>query len=217
MRNIGKHLIVGAALFGISTQHASTHPHVYAEARLEVVINADAQVEALRHVWRFDDLFSSTVLMEFDKNQDLTLDTEELADASSVIHESLADYNYFQVIKANGNEVEMEPPVEIVADFTDNQLVLLFETKPKQLLPLKGSLSFGVYDPTFYTAIDFTEDDYLQAQNLSEGCTRQVIRPDPDEAIAQNQDTLTEAFYEDTAGRELSSIFATRLEITCGP
>ena len=38
---------------------------------------------------------------------------------------------------------------------------------------------------------------------------------DPDEAIAQNQTNLTDAFFNDPSGTDLSKIFATRLELTC--
>jgi len=194
---------------------ALSHPHVFAEARLDVAVGKDRTVEVLRHVWRFDDLFSSTVLVEFDKNKDLKLDAGELKDVASVVHESLAEFNYFQIVTANGRDVAMEAPTELLADFTDNQLIILFESRPKEPLVLKGKVDFGVYDPTFYTAIDFTEDDYLQVENLPQSCKRTVVRPDPDEAIAQNQSTLTEAFFDDPAGNDLSKIFATKLELTC--
>ena len=46
-------------------------------------------------------------------------------------------------------------------------------------------------------------------------CTKQVIRPDPDDAIAQNQGTLTDAFFNDPTGTNLSKIFATKLELDC--
>jgi ABC-type uncharacterized transport system substrate-binding protein len=42
-----------------------------------------------------------------------------------------------------------------------------------------------------------------------------VIRPDPDQAIAQNQKTLTDAFFNDPT--DLSKIFATKLELICQP
>jgi ABC-type uncharacterized transport system substrate-binding protein len=51
-------------------------------------------------VWRFDELFSSTVLFEFDTNRDLKLSAEELEVVASVIHESLAEFDYFQMVKA---------------------------------------------------------------------------------------------------------------------
>ena len=46
-------------------------------------------------------------------------------------------------------------------------------------------------------------------------CKTSVIRPDPDEVLAQNQSTLTEAFFNDPAGTNMSKIFATKLELTC--
>jgi ABC-type uncharacterized transport system substrate-binding protein len=203
-----------AVLLSLSVP-AFSHPHVFAEARLEVVIDGGRQVQALRHVWRFDDLFSSTVLVEFDQNQDLQLDHDELREVASVVHESLAEFNYFQLVTLNGRDVDLEPPEKLIADYVDNQLVILFETRPKETLVLSGRVDFGVYDPTFYTAIDFVEDEYMVVENLPRDCSRDVIRPDPEEAIAQNQQTLTEAFFNEPTGIDLSKIFATKLEITC--
>lgn len=194
---------------------APAHPHVFAEARLDVIVDDDRRVETLRHLWRFDDLFSSTVLVEFDRNKDLKLGTDELQEVANIVHESLAEFDYFQLVTANGRDVSMEPPERLIADFTDEQLIILFESHPAEPLPLEGTVSFGVYDPTFYTAIDFTEDSYLAVDNLPEDCRRAVIRPDPDEAIAQNQQTLTDAFFNDPQGNDLSKIFATKLQIQC--
>ncbi|WP_163267346.1 DUF1007 family protein [Chelativorans alearense] len=203
------------AVLSATSAPAPAHPHVFAEARLDVAISKDSKVEALRHVWRFDDLFSSTVLVEFDQNQDLELDADELQEVANVVHESLAEFDYFQIVTDDGRDVAMEPPEKLIADFTDNQLIILFESRPKEPLELQGKLDFGVYDPTFYTAIDFTEDSYMAVENLPQGCSREVIRPDPDEAIAQNQQTLTDAFFNEPGGNDLSKIFATKLEIQC--
>jgi ABC-type uncharacterized transport system substrate-binding protein len=199
----------------LTTGPALVHPHVLAEARLDVTVAADNTVRSLKHLWRFDDLFSSTVLVEFDKNQDLELDQAELQTLAGVIAGSLAEFDYFQLVTADGKDVKMRPPGALVADFQDNQLMILFESAPEQSLKLAGKISFGVYDPTFYTAIDFIEDENMAVQGMPPVCTRAVIRPDPDEAIAQNQATLTEEFFNQPGGNDLSRIFATRLELTC--
>lgn len=206
--------LAGAAMFA-STGPASVHPHVFAEARLDVVVNGDQTVKSLRHLWRFDDLFSSTVLMEFDKNSDLTLDDAELQDVSNTVSASIAEYDYFQLVSADGKDVAMKPPAGMMANYENNQLIILFESEPKEPLKLKGKVDFGVYDPTFYTAIDFVEDDNMTVQDLPASCMRAVIRPDPDEAISQNQAKLTDEFFTDPTGTDLSKIFATRLELNC--
>ena len=198
-----------------STAPALVHPHVLAEARLDVVVNPDQTVKSLRHLWRFDDLFSSTVLMEFDKNADLKLDDAELQDVSKTVYDSLAEFDYFQLVTADGKDVSMKPPPMLIANYEDDQLIILFESEPKDPLKLEGKVDFGVYDPTFYTAIDFVEDENMAVKDLPPTCTRSVIRPDPDEAIAQNQSNLTDAFFNDPSGTDLSKIFATRLELNC--
>jgi ABC-type uncharacterized transport system substrate-binding protein len=206
-----------AALTGLAGP-AGAHPHVFAEARLDVVLSAySASVTALRHLWRFDELFSSTVLMEFDKNSDLKLDDEELKEVGDTIFSSLAEYDYFQLVTVNGKDVKMKAPAQIMANFDDGQLIILFESEPEAPIKLSGTIDFGVYDPTFYTAIDFTEDANMAVADLPAACSRQVIRPDPDTAIAQNQKTLTDAFFNDPTGTDFSKIFATKLELTCKP
>lgn len=211
-------LKVGAALAALlaCTVPARVHPHVFAEARLDVVLAPDHQtVKALRHLWRFDDLFSSTVLMEFDANADLKLDDAELQEVANTIHASLADFNYFQLVTVDGKDVKMKPPAAIMANFENNQLIILFESEPETPIQLAGDIRLGVYDPTFYTAIDFTEDANMAVDGLPSICTRTVVRPDPDTALAENQQTLTEAFFNDPAGTDMSKIFATKLELKC--
>lgn len=194
---------------------AWVHPHVFAEARLDIDVDAAGNVAALKHVWRFDDVFSSTVLVEFDKNADLTLDETELKDVANTVYQSLAEFDYFQIVTLNGKDVPMAAPDRLIADFQNNQLLIMFASKPKQPLKLAGKVDFGVYDPTFYTAIDFIEDNQMAVKGMPSGCTRAVIRPDPDEAIAQNQASLTQEFFTDPTGTDLSKIFATKLELTC--
>ena len=196
---------------------AYVHPHVFAEARLDLTIKPDGTVEKLGHVWRFDDLFSSTVLVEFDKNADMKLDEKELADLASTIKDSIGEYDYFQAVTLDGKNIAMAIPGNLLADFQNNQLLIIFESTPKQPLKLGKKTSFGVYDPTFYTAIDYVNDTDIHVKGLPGGCTQKVVRPNPDEAIAANQGTLTEAFFNDPTGTNMSKIFATRLEIECAP
>lgn len=215
--NNSRNLILASAVCAIMLTNGTSlrsHPHVFAEARLDVVA-ADGQLATLRHLWRFDELFSSTVLVEFDLNSDLKLDEAELETVAKTVHESLADFNYFQFVTLGGTDVEMKAPEKMIADLQDNQLIILFESKPSAPLTLSGKLAIGVYDPTFYTAIDFIEDDMLTVENLPAACSKEVVRPDPDEAIAQNEQSLTEAFFDTNDENDLSKIFATRLELTC--
>lgn len=209
-------IVSGVAIALAAATPARVHPHVFAEATLEVTVDAQHNVRSLGHVWRFDDLFSSTVLLEFDENSDLVLDDQELQNVAGVIHDSLADFDYFQFVSADGKDIAMSAPDKLIATYENDQLIVLFQSQPAEPLKLGGKVAFGVYDPTFYTAIDFYEDQNMMVSGLPDDCTRDVVRPDPDEAIAANQDSLTEAFFNDPGGNDMGKLFATRLELTCG-
>ncbi|AEG05603.1 DUF1007 family protein [Sinorhizobium meliloti WSM1022] len=195
---------------------AFAHPHIFAEARLEIVSDEKGGIGELRNVWRFDELFSASVVLDFDKNANATLDPDELKEVGQTVLESLAEYNYYTSISDNGKSVKVNRPDSITVDYKDNQLLMMFAVKPAETMPLKGKLSFGVYDPTMYTAMDFpTDEDLSVVGDKIEACQHQVVRPDPDEVLAENKDTLTDAFWNDPTGTDTSKLFATRIEITC--
>ncbi|MEO1746954.1 MAG: DUF1007 family protein [Pseudomonadota bacterium] len=194
---------------------AMAHPHVFAEARLEVVASDDGKLEALRHVWRFDELFTSTVILEFDRDANDKLDKAELEEVAQVVTNSIADFNYFQSISVDGKEQEIAPVSDLLVDVVDGQLLMLFTSAPANPVNMIQNPVFSVYDPTFYTAIEFFEETDMQMVNAPSGCGFEMVIPDPEEAIAQNQQSLTEAWFSDPDGNDLSRIFATRMEVKC--
>ncbi|MBB5573036.1 MULTISPECIES: DUF1007 family protein [Rhizobium] len=196
---------------------ASAHPHIFVEARLEVLAGSDGAVQELRNVWRFDEVFSSSVLMDFDKNTNLKLDPDELKEVGKTVRDSLADYDYYTNLTFNGKAIKVNKPDVINVDYKDGQLLMFFAVKPSEPMPLKGNkLSFGIYDPTLYTSIDFPSDNELVTEgDAFKSCTQKVVRPNPDEVIAENKSTLTDAFFNDLTGTTMSKLFATRMDVQC--
>jgi len=193
---------------------ALAHPHVFVDARLEVVADQDGNVAALQNVWRFDEFFSSSVILDYDTNMDNRLTGDELTEIGETVRQSLAEYNYYTQITDNGEEVKLAMPDVIHADMTDGQLLLFFAAKPEKPLPLSGHLTFGVYDPTMYTAIDFRNDTDLVTEGAAfDKCKKNVLRPDADQILSENADSLTAAFFNDPT--DMSKLFATKLDITC--
>lgn len=208
--------ILMAALLSLAPAAAFAHPHIFVEARLEVVAGKDGSIEELRNVWRFDEVFSSSVVMDFDKNTDLKLEPNELAEVGKTVKQSLADYDYYMNLTINGKNITVQKPDIIHVDYKDGQLLMFFAVKPVEKMPLKGRLTFGVYDPTLYTSIDFPTDNELSMVGDGfKACKHQVVRPDADQVISQNKQSLTDAFFNDPTGTNMSKLFATRLEVTC--
>ena len=204
-----------AALFCLAAaSQAGAHPHVFVDARLEVVADDDGNVTALQNVWRFDEFFTSSVILDYDANMDNQLTGKELTDIGDTVRESLAEYGYYTQINDNGEDVPLAEPDVIHADMMDGQLLLIFSAKPSRPIKLSGHLTFGIYDASMYTAIDFQRDEDLAMIGDAFGrCKAAVMRPDPDEIISQNSDALTAAFFNDPT--DMSKLFATRLDLTC--
>jgi ABC-type uncharacterized transport system substrate-binding protein len=215
MKHISASALLGALALIATDGSAHAHPHVFAEARLEVAVAPDGHVEALRHVWRFDELFSSTVLLEFDADTDNRLEEPELEEVASVVADSISEFGYFQTITANGKDVGVKPVDDMKVLFEDGQMIIFFTTVPSEQIAITSSPTFGIYDPTFYTAIDFYDDSNMVLEGAPENCSGEMVVPDPDEALAQNQATLTDAFFNDPAGTDFSKLLATRMEVTC--
>ena len=201
---------------GFLATPVSAHPHVFAEARLEVETAADGKIVELRNVWRFDEVFSASVVIDFDTNNNLVMEPDELEKVGAIVKESLEEYGYYTNLTENGRDIGVQPPDRMVADFQDGQLLLIFAVRPSEPMALSGKLSVGVYDPTMYAAIDFPTDGDLSVTGASaDKCETKVVRPDPDQIIAENEQSLTEAFYETTGNNDLSKLLATRIELTC--
>jgi ABC-type uncharacterized transport system substrate-binding protein len=207
--------LASAAFVALTPVVALAHPHVFADARLEIVAGPDGTVEELHNVWRFDEVFSSQVLLDFDKNTNLVLDQPELEEIGKTVRASLEEFGYYTSLTHDGKTVPVSKPDVINVDYKDGQLLMFFAIKPAVSMPLKGKLTFGVYDPTLYASIDFPTDGDLVLMGDFKGCKHAVVRPDPDEVIAENKSTLTDAFFNDPTGTDMSKLFATRMEVTC--
>ena len=135
------------------------HPHVFADARLEIETSADGHIIELRNVWRFDEVFSSSVVMDFDMNSDMQLDADELAQIGDMVTQSLADFDYYTNVTVNGKDVGTSLPETIKVDYQDGQLLMFFALVPETSMQLKGKIAVGVFDPTMYAALDFINDE----------------------------------------------------------
>lgn len=198
-----------------STTPLAAHPHVFAEARLEVVSNSDGSIERLQHVWRFDDLFTTTVILEFDADINGELDEAETDKLTAVITDSISDFNYFLTLTSDGNDFAFKQVTDMRALFEDGQMILFFTSVPDGDVQLADKTSISVYDPTFYTSIEFYDDDAMALKDAPSGCGFQMVVPDVDKVLEENQSTLTEDFFNDPASNDYGKMFATRMEISC--
>ena len=208
-------MIVAAGL-SMSGVSAMAHPHVFVEANLEVLRDKDGAVTELRQVWRFDELFSSTILLDFDVNADGKLDASELDEVSKIVTESIGESDFFTEVRVEGATVSFVPADMIMVDFTDNQALMFFALtfeKPVQL-DNKDSFKVSVADPSYYVAMDIADEAAVQITGNGTACDVSIVRPDFDLLLSSSA-TLTEQFFADPKNASLGDEWRTWIGLEC--
>ena len=193
---------------------ALAHPHVWVTAKAELVYGPDGKVAAVRHSWTFDPAYSAFVTQGLDKNNDGKLTPDELRDLAKVNTESLADFEYFTHLKANGTKQAFDAPRDQAMAFENGAATLSFH------LPLKKAaanrmVALEVYDPSFFVAFAMADgEDAIKLANAPQGCAVNVSRPKAAEAAQQQR--LSEAFFEAlTAASDFGAGQAHKVIIAC--
>jgi ABC-type uncharacterized transport system substrate-binding protein len=172
---------------------AAAHPHVFANATVEIVAGPDGRLVSLHNGWWMDELFSSSVLVDFDKNGDGALDKDELAAIGKQVGSSIAEWSYYTFVTQNGAKVALTAPptLGVTYDAQKGQLRFSFEMKPAQPLTLKGSTTTVTnFDDTYFVAFDFTGGDKaFSVKNLPKACTTTTAAPTPDQAAKSWMDS----------------------------
>ncbi len=193
---------------------ALAHPHVWVTARAEIVYAPDGKVVAVRHSWTFDPAYSAFITQGLDKNNDGKLTSDELQELAKVNTDSLAEFDYFTHLKANGAKQAFDAPREAKMAFENGAATLSFHLPLKKPAANKA-VALEIYDPSFFVAFGMAEgDDAIKLANAPKGCAATVTRPKPVEAVQQQR--LSEAFFQAlTAASDYSAGQASKVIVAC--
>jgi len=195
---------------------ALAHPHVFVEANLEVVRDKQGAVTEMRHVWRFDELFSSTVLLDFDTDGDGKLSAAELDEVSKVVTESIGEFNFYTEVRLDSKPQEFVGPQKIMVDYVDGQVLMFFAATMKTPIAVHNrDFRVSVSDPTYYVSLEIADESAVQISGDGAKCSAAIQRPDFDKLYSQNSQTLTEQFFEDPAKSSLGDAWLSWVIFQC--
>jgi ABC-type uncharacterized transport system substrate-binding protein len=194
---------------------ALAHPHVWVTARAEVLYAPDGKVTGVRHAWTFDKAYSAYVTQGLDADKDGKITPEEMRDLARENTETLVDFDYFTILKANGAKQAFAAPQEPRMAFENEAVTLTY------VLPLKApanagkALSLEVADPTFFIAFALADGDgAVTLSGAPKGCATTISRPKPLDTAQQQK--LSEAFFDAlTAASNFGAQFANRAIVAC--
>ncbi len=214
-------LLIGGflALAGAAApQPAEAHPHVWVETSSELVFK-DGVLGAVRHVWTFDDMFSSYAAQGLDTDGDGKLTREELQPLAQVNVELLREYDFFTYLKVGSYDAHFLEPVDYWLEDVGGRLTLHF-TLPIEAPMLVGDrqATLEIYDPTFFVDFTFAGPAPVAMAGAPAGCRLAVSRAgDLDPAVAAKLADIPADVREIPGDLyAVTSANANRATVTCG-
>ena len=184
------------------------HPHAWIDLRTSVVRDATGRIIAIEQEWLLDPLYS-TVLVE-----DLGASDDVLRAHGADMLARLKAFNYFTEVRVDG---AVQSPV-VVSEFETALRSRRFWLR--FVMPLsepadatRRSVSYAVFDPTYYVEMLHLADDVVQFMGPNPGqCSADIAPPQPTTAaIIRAQSTDVDKNPDNSLG----ALFAERVDIAC--
>lgn len=197
---------------------AEAHPHVFIDATIEVIFDAEGRAEALRIGWAYDSLFSMTYVAEqgFDPDFDGVLTAQEEAALAGFDMDWHADFAGDTYALLGDVPLGLSPPLDATAAYRDGALISTHLRRlSAPVSPVGEDLVVQVYDPSFYTSYLIAATPVLTG---GEGCRVQVYEPDRAAADARLQAAMDELSGSDEVEGEfpaIGSAYAEEARISC--
>ena len=182
VKHIRKAVWLVSFVFFTTVHTVNAHPHVWIEGHLTVLFNSQGQVTALRHAWKFDELFSAFSLQGITREKNGVVPAAELKTLTDQWMLNLADpaSHFFTTVSHGGQPIALQKPVHTQSnlDTQTNQLNLSFELPFNEPLALsKLSLEVDVNDPGYFVAFDYKGSQVLTLSEAPSTCRYSHMPP----------------------------------------
>ncbi|MGM0442497.1 MAG: DUF1007 family protein [Elusimicrobiota bacterium] len=144
-------------LFFLSTISVYGHPHILIKNKMDILIN-EKGVKGLNMEWEFDRMFSSSIINDYDMDEDGDFDTKETAKIKEEMFSNLKNHNYFLHIRTPQKEFEITEVKDFTATISTSAIVYnFFVPCPIEITEKSKEIALSVYDETFYVDVEYSD------------------------------------------------------------
>lgn len=169
--------LAALAAIGIAAP-ARAHPHVMVDVHALVEFK-NGKIVSLFMGWKFDPIYSATLVQDFDKNKNGKLDADEIRMIEAEAFRDTKDQGYFTYAMADGKPVTWASATDFSIVGMKDALLYAFRLNfPEPLDPRKSPVSLTTYEETFYIDMDFPNDKAVSLTGEGSAGCKAVIAPD---------------------------------------
>ncbi|MFE1597577.1 DUF1007 family protein [Methylobacterium sp. ID0610] len=206
----------GLLLLGcLACAPAGAHPHVWVEARSEVVLDEGRGLVGMRVSWTFDPDYSAFAVLNLDSKRDGVPDPDKLAAIARERVAALAETGYFVQAKLNGRPLAFAPPGDARAEYRDGRLTLSFTLAPSAPLGAVRTLVVTTADPDFYVAFGLAPGPEPVRLVGASSCLLKVTRPAKEAQVGEQLIPDAEATARPAAAAATGADYIGRALVAC--
>lgn len=197
---------------------ALAHPHVFVDATVEVIFDAEGRATAVRIGWTYDELFSLAYVTEngLDPDFDGVMAPEVAASLPGFDTGWDPDFPGDSYALLGDRPLGLSRPEAPTARYEAGKLSSSHLRQLSEPVALTDAeLVIQIYDPSFYTSYSIVGTPALTG---GDGCSVQVFEPDREAADARLEAALQELAGSPDAEAEFPAIgaaYAEEARITC--
>ena len=155
-----KVLTIGILLFLLVWPAVTSwsHPHVFLYNAVNVVFD-EKGIAGFSIRWVFDEMFSSMIILDFDKNGNNRLEPSEIEDIKRGAFSNLRKFDYFTHITINGTVFKVQYVTDFSAEILEGTLVYQFFVPCHvPAIDTFKEIRVSIYDHTYYCSVFLAEN-----------------------------------------------------------
>lgn len=160
-----KFLIIGLIIL-LSSSVTLAHPHLFLTTYTTFVFDMNGNVSGINARWVFDENFSATIKLDYDKDKDGKFSKTEIQAIKNEAFAALKDHNYFTYIESEGNKYEVNNVNGFSSKIKDGKVEYSF------FIPFEVDIEDNfkkitvlMYDKSYYIALNPAEKNSVRVRN----------------------------------------------------
>ncbi len=137
------------------------HPHTFIDVYPTVKMQSDS-ASVVNFKWVLDDMTSTILIMELDKNTNGKIDESENSYICDEYFSIFKDYSYYTYIKVLGKDIKFPEPENFRATIENNRICYSFDIRVEHNIK---NIVFEFGDSDFYVAM-VLKDEFVDAKGL---------------------------------------------------